>query len=133
MNKNYQKLKEKQDKEFDKEFAIAGSFFADKMFIMGWVECKKQSKKFLDKVRKETCEAKDKEYAGFAEKMNTALFEVEKRVIKETAKMVCDKMIGKPYLREHPFSEQLDADEVGYNIRIKEEKEIKSQIIKKCQ
>ena len=51
------------------------------------------------------------------------------KVRKETAEAVADKMIGKPYLREHPFSEQLDEDEVGYNIRIKEEKEIKKQII----
>ena len=52
-----------------------------------------------------------------------------KKARKETAEAVTEKMIGKPYLREHPFSEQLIEDNIGYNRRIKEEKEIKKQII----
>ena len=45
---------------------------------------------------------------------------------KETAEAVCDKMIGKMRVPEYPLASRV----LGYNQRIKEEKEIKKQIIK---
>ena len=45
---------------------------------------------------------------------------------KETAEAVCDKMIGKMRVPEYPLASRV----LGYNQRIKEEKELKKQIIK---
>ena len=49
-----------------------------------------------------------------------------KKVRKETAEAVCDKMIGKMRVPEYPLASRV----LGYNQRIKEEKELKKQIIK---
>ena len=125
------RLKEKQDKEN----LVVGHWLGNRKTQDDWTMLKDLINEEIAKVRKESYEAGRGSVVvdsnGFIQEtmIPKAAFDL---VRKETAKCVCDRMIKE--ISDLRKAETSDEEEkiwnFGYDWRIKEEKEIKKQIIK---